>query len=206
MHPDFGTFGPVFESAHGYLALLRLHSDDSSAAIEKVRTCCYNASDPCPDICRLLKDWNWRPHLVAAIAVIVSGYQAATVKQLWCRLDSGSWVTPQIAVALFLVDPDFASQAHMRLVAGCPVVSEQPPTDPLERHSATGPAGTVERSAKCAAALLHLSQLLTPIPSWVQQVQASANIQVLLPQDIDRGGDIADGWLRRIKEIVGPIS
>jgi CheY-like chemotaxis protein len=204
-HPEFGIFDPVFESPHGYLALLGLHSADAALAVEEVRTCCRKVPDPYPDICRLLADRNWRPHLVAAVAVIVSGFQAAAVKQLWYQLDSGSWVTPQIATALFLVDPDFATQAHIRLKAGCPVDPDQPPMDPLERHSATGPAGTVERSAKCAAALLHLASMLTPVPNWVREAQASADIQILLAQDVDNASGIVNSWLGRIKAIIGPI-
>jgi hypothetical protein len=205
MHPEFGIFEPVFESAHGYLALLGLHAADAAVAVEEVKACCRKVPDPCADICRLLEDRNWRPHLVADVAVIVSGFQSATVKQLWCRLDSGSWVSPQMATALFLVDPDFATQAHIRLIPGCPVHPDQPQMDPLERHSATGPAGTVERSAKCAAALLHLASILTPVPNWVQEVQASADIQILLAQDVDNARGIVDSWLGRIKAIIGPI-
>jgi hypothetical protein len=205
MDPEFGIFESVFESPHGYLALLDLHSADAAVAVEEVKACCHKVPDPCVDICRLLEDRNWRPHLVAAVAVIVSGFQSATVKQLWSRLDSGSWVTPQIATTLFLVDPDFATQAHIRLTAGCPVDPNQPPMDPLERHSATGPARTVERSAKCTAALLYLASMLTPVPNWLQEVQASAEIQVLLAQDVDNASDIVDGWLRRIREIIGPV-
>ena len=36
MEPDFGIFEPVFESAHGYLALLHLSADDAAKAVELV--------------------------------------------------------------------------------------------------------------------------------------------------------------------------
>jgi hypothetical protein len=205
MHPEFGIFEPVFETAHGYLALLGLHSADARAAVELVRNCCRKVPNPSSDICQLLTDSNWRPHLVAAVAVIVSGYQADAVKLLWGRLDSGSWVTPQIATALFLVDPDFAAQARIRLEAGCPVDGNQPPMNPLERHSAMGPAGTVQRSAKCAAALLHLAEMASPVLSWVHDVRASEQMQVLLAQDVDEANAIADSWLNRIRGIAGEI-
>src|SRR5688572_24296551 len=107
MHPEFGIFEPVFESAHGYLALLGLNSGDATEAVELVRNCCGKVSNPSSDIYRLLAEPNWRPHLVAAVAAIVSGFDAETANLLWRRLDRGSWVTPQIAAALFLVDPDF---------------------------------------------------------------------------------------------------
>ena len=37
MPVDFGVFAPVFESAHGYLALLRLNSVDCVDAVRLVR-------------------------------------------------------------------------------------------------------------------------------------------------------------------------
>ena len=36
MPNDFGAFAPVFESAHGYLALLHLSSDDSAAVVRSI--------------------------------------------------------------------------------------------------------------------------------------------------------------------------
>jgi hypothetical protein len=203
MHPEFGIFEPVFESAHGYLALLNL-SSDATEAVEFVRNCCGKVSNPSSDICRLLTEVNWRPHLVAAVAVIVSGYNAEAVRLLWHRLDCGSWVTPQIAAALFLVDPDFPSKASARLEARCPVDStELRSMSSIERHSATGPTGIVPRSAKTAAALLQLAAMDSPIPLWVQEMRASKDMQTLLAQDIDGSDEIAEQWLNRIKEITG---
>ena len=194
----------MFASAHGYLALLNLSSDDVSEAVELVRDCWGKASDPYADIGRMLADPNWRPHLVAAVAVIVSGYHADVVNRLWLRLDSGSWVTPQIGAALFLIDPDFAARARVRLEAGCPIdVTQLLSLTPPERHSAAGPAGTVHRSAKAAATLLRLLQMTSPLPDWVQNIATSEAMQALLAQDIDRSDTIAERWLQRIKEITG---
>ena len=202
MHPEFGIFEPVFESAHGYLALLNLSSGDAEEAVESVRNCCSKVSNPTSDIYRLLADSNWRPHLVAAVAVIVSGFDAKAASLLWRRLDSGSWVTPQIAAALFLVDPDFASQAHTRLETRCPVDSSESRSMALfEGDSATSPAGGVERSAKAAAALLQLAEMVSPVPPWVEGVGSTEDMQALLARDIDGSDKIATRWLKRIREI-----
>ena len=207
MHPDFGIFEPVFESAHGYLALLGLSSTDSAEAVELVRNCCSKVSSPTSDICRLLEESNWRPHLVAAVAVIVSGFDPEAARLLWHRLDCGSWVTPQIAAALFLIDPDFPAQTRARLEVRCPVnSSELLLMTQIERHSATGPAGTIHRSAKAAAALLQLAQMATPVPTWVQDMRAANDMQVLLAQDIDGSDEIAESWLNRIREIINKTS
>jgi hypothetical protein len=202
MEPDFGTFEPVFESALGYLALLHLGDDDAPKAVKLVTDCCRKVANPYSDICRLLADQNWRPHLVAAVAVIVSRHDSEYTRSLWHRLDTGSSVTPQIGAALYLVDRDFGAQSRTRLEAGCPIdVSDLLTMTGPERHSAAGSSGTVNRSAKAAATLLQLLRISSPIPSWMERVSESENLGALLAQDIDGSAAIADGWLHRIKEI-----
>jgi hypothetical protein len=202
METDFGIFEPVFGSAHGYLALLHLSADDAPKAVELVTDCCRKIPNPYPDICRLLVDSNWRPHLVAAVAVIVSGPDNEATRCLWHRLDTGSWVTPQIGVALYLIDRDFEAQSRSRLDAGCPVdESDLMSMTVPERHSAAGPAGTVDRSAKAAATLLQLLRTTSPVPSWVERASGSERLRALLAQDIDASATIADRWLHRIQEI-----
>jgi hypothetical protein len=182
MEPDFGIFEPVFESEHGYLSLLHLSADDAPQAVELVADCCRKIANPFPDICRMLADSNWRPHLVAAVAVIVSGHDSEVARFLWHRFDSGSWVTPQIGVALYLVDRDFEAQSRLRLEAGCPV-------------------GTADRSAKAAATLLQLLRMNSPIPGWVERVSDSESLRALLAQDVDASATITDRWMHRILEI-----
>src|SRR3954466_6713530 len=155
MRPDFGIFEPMFQTAHGYLSLLNLGANDADQAVAAVRECCQRASNPFQEIGRLLADSNWRPHLVASVAVFALGFDSETVRLLWRRLDAGSWVTPQIGATLFAIDPGFLAQARSRLEAGCPVdTSDLISLSPAERHSAAGPAGAVHRSAKAAATLM----------------------------------------------------
>lgn len=203
MDPRFGVFAPVFETAPGYLALLGLRGADAPEAVARVRDCCQRTSDPFPDVCRLLTDTNWRPHLVAAVAAIVRGYHDEAVRLLWRRLDTGSWVTPQIGVALSLVDPDFLRSAHERLEARCPLdASDLQRMTALERHSAAGPAGGVERSAKAAQTLLHLVRRRASQAEWLTDLVAAADFQTLLREDIDGSDGITEGWHERITAIL----
>src|SRR5688500_8324001 len=119
MPTDSGVFTPVFESAHGYLALLNLSSDDSTAAVRLVRECAASPSSH-RDIVELLSDLNWRPTLVATVASFFVPPDPDVLNRMWLRLDSGSWVVPQIAVALSIVDPQFISRCQSRLEAHCP--------------------------------------------------------------------------------------
>jgi len=200
---EFGVFAPVFETAHGYLALLGLRAPDAPESVARVRDCCQRTHDPFPDVCRLRADANWRPHLVAAVAVIVRGYHDEAVRLLWRRLDTGSWVTPQIGVALSMVDPEFPRGARERLEARCPLdASDLRQMTAVERHSAAGPVGAVARSAKAAQTLLRLVRMRTPEAEWLDQLAAAADFQALLREDFDGSDGIADAWAQRIKAIV----
>ena len=197
MNTYFGIFEPVFKSPHSYLSLLGLGASDAAEAVDLVRRCCSTSSEPGSDICRLLDDKNWRPHLVGAVAVIICGTHPETISRLWKRIDYGSWVTPQLGAALFLVDPDFEAESRRRLEAGCPVdAKELLSMDGPERHSATGPAGTKERTAKMAATLVQLLRMLSPGLD-------SESLKLLLAQDVDRSGAIAEGWLGKIRTLLG---
>jgi hypothetical protein len=207
MHPEFGIFEPLFDKRFRYLSLLHLGSVDSPAVVASVRSFCQNVTDPFPDICRLLADSNWRPHLVAAVAVIISGYNTEAARLLWRQIDRGSWVTSQLGVALFLVDPNFVSQARIRLESGCPLdTSHLLSMAPLERHSAADPSDSISGSAKAAATLLRLLKKISPEPSWIQEIDASTKLRELLARDLDAADGIADRWLHRIKEITSGMN
>jgi hypothetical protein len=202
MSDDFGIFEPMFDTACGYLALLRLEGGEASEAVARVKNCCEGAQDPFPDIGRLLTDPNWRPHLVAAVAVILCGHQVETAQALWRRLDRGSWVTPQVGVALSLTDPDFLRHARERLEARCPLdASDLRQMTPLQRHSAAGPAGVVERSAKTAKTLLCLVQKQSAGAGWLNDLLAAPDFRSLLRQDVDASEEITEHWLQRVKAL-----
>src|SRR5277367_3696802 len=98
----FGVFSPLLGSGPGYLNLLNLDPLRSKLAVSRVIKCCHSSSDPFLDIARLLDEGNWRPHLVAAVALSVLGYDCAAFTKLWAAFDAGSWVTPQLAVVAYV--------------------------------------------------------------------------------------------------------
>lgn len=162
--PDFGAYAPLFDCAHAYLSLLNLCSEDSADAVRLVRRCA-GADSGGASALALLADLNWRPNLVAAVAASFLPFDARIAKALWHRMDTGSWVVPQIAVILAAIDPDFERHVRRRLEAHCPLdFSELRALTMIERHSAAGPAGGVERSAKAAAALQGLLSATDPKP------------------------------------------
>ena len=201
MPNEFGVFAPVFESPHGYLALLHLSAEDSTDAVRLVRQCAVADIDR-SSILGLLRDLNWRPTLVAAVAAAFLPSDSRITYALWHRLDSGSWVVPQIAVVLSAVDPDFQTQARRRLEAHCPIDStELRALTVIERHSAAGPAGGTERSAKAASALENIVAAISPQPGWLAPIVTTPEHQALVASDVDAGGSIAQRWGERFTQI-----
>ncbi|MBN8422175.1 MAG: hypothetical protein J0L73_24890 [Verrucomicrobia bacterium] len=201
MPGDFGVFAPVFESAHGYLALLRLSSADCVDAVRLVRRCASADVDRADEL-GLLGDLNWRPTLVAAVAALFLPPDPRIATALWRRFDAGSWVVPQIAVVLSEVDPDFLTEARRRLEAHCPLdCAELQSLAMAERHTAAGPEGSAARSAKAAGSLQAVVSSLTPPPGWLSAVLASPDHQDLVSSDMDSGGRIALEWSGRMKDL-----
>ena len=201
MPSDFGAFTPVFETAHGYLALLNLSADDSADAVRLVRQCAATDVGR-TSVLTLLADLNWRPTLVAAVAAAFLPSDTRIIDALWHRIDAGSWVVPQIAVVLAAIDTDFELHARQRLEAHCPLdSSELRALTMVERHSAAGPAGGTERSAKTASVLQTLLSATDPRPEWLDALIASSEHQQLVASDIDSAGSIAQRWGERFTHI-----
>lgn len=191
----------MFESAHGYLALLHLKSADCVDAVRLVRQCASADVDRADEL-GLLGDLNWRPTLVAAVAAFFLPPDARIAAALWQRFDAGSWVVPQIAVVLSEIDPDFLTEARRRLEAQCPLDdSELRVLTMAERHSAAGPEGGAARSAKAASSLQAVVSSLAPPPEWLPAVLAAPEHQALVSSDIDAGGRIALEWSKRLQLI-----
>ena len=149
-----------------YLKLLNLLSEDISVLsdVAAVVRSCSRAGD---EIIAMLAGDNWRPHLVAAAAIVVGDLrEAAVLEALWRRFDKGSMVSPQIAAAISICDVAFEDQARRRIES---------------RH-----LGSYFRplSPKETAALLSLC-LRDPIAAdWAKFVIANnADVQAMLVED-----------------------
>jgi len=201
MSSRFGVFAPVFESSPCYLHLLRLSAVNIEVAVRSVIQCAQADTDRSV-ILKLLADVNWRPTLVAAVAAPFLSPDSRITAALWHRVDTGSWVTPQIAVVLALIDPDFETVTRRRLEAHCPLDStELRSLTSLERHSFAGPAGGRERSAKAASALAAIVADLSSQPTWLAPIVADAEHQSLVASDIDDGAMIARNWGKRFAQV-----
>jgi hypothetical protein len=172
---DFGPFAAVWRDGPGPLPLLHMRSDHVQPVLSRVSDALALADDSPSYVQLMLQDPNWRLHLVAAVATLLSSDRSNYAPALWAAFDAGSWVAPPLACTLYFVDPEFAPAARRRVVALCPVAA---PTglSAAERHSATGPAGLGQRSAKNLASLLRVLGRL-PVSKRVGLPRSSTNLK-----------------------------
>lgn len=205
----FGQFAVVFEPMGDdrtpYLCLLHLHDERSVNVVNAIRGATeHDSADNC--IVTLLRDVDWRPHLVGAIAAHFRP-SANAIAQMWAALDAGSWVTPQLAAILTNCDSAFRDRALDRLNSLCPHSNdpEYSIESPIERHSAQGPAGSHHRSAKSAASLSSLLKCDCPDHDLVKTLDVHAKLQQLIGDDFDNSGDVAISWRRRFLELAALV-
>lgn len=167
------NFGSPMESPPSALSrcdpifLLWCNPPHAKTSLDEVSTALAQSPDPGDDIFALLNENNWRCHLVVGVALVISthGTNPKLVEALWGALDAGSWVSPQLAVCLASVDPDFSIQAKTRIESGCPVLV-RPSGSAVEAVTGQSvgqvPAGLISRFAKVTAALLKFQR--KPLP------------------------------------------
>ena len=194
--PFAAIFQPMGEDKTPYLSLLGLQDEGSTKVIRAIRNS-VNQSDTASYVLTLLRDVNWRPHLVGAIACYYDTNDDS-VAQMWAAVDAGSWVTPQLTVVLSLCDDDFVDNASRRLDRFCPLSSdpEYSLDSPIQRHSAQGPAGSSHRSSKTAASLL----ALLPADIGVR-FDSNTSLQKLVADDFDGSAETATSWRQRFLDL-----
>ena len=77
-----GIFLPLFESADGYLRFIHLRTAGTIRALDLVVKCCRASETPHREVDKLLDQTDWRPHLVAAVALSVLDYDDRSMRKL----------------------------------------------------------------------------------------------------------------------------
>ncbi len=192
----FGPFAAVFPQGEldvpGYLELLHLAEPSAQIVLDRIEVA-LAAGDPRSSLDALFDDPNWRPHLVGAVALVLDGGRHLSTASLWRAVDAGSWVTPQLIVSAYFVDPAFPAHCRLRVERGAPIAVPVG-SSPAERHSATGPSGTTRRSAKLMASLVAVGLRVRVLAPWLETHRATAAVADLVALDEDGSADIADRW------------
>ncbi|WP_405368432.1 hypothetical protein [Nonlabens sp. Asnod2-A12] len=133
----------------------------------------------------LLKSQDWRPHLVASLATlkIDKKHQHDVIKDLWNRLKSGSWVSPQILVILSIIDSEFDIQANEISKKGFKITYSEMPMH--EHHSSRGPVGITVDNKKVIASIEYL--LNGVITDSIEN---------------DNGGSISKDWKENLLKLI----
>jgi hypothetical protein len=196
------VFGPLDDDSTPYLSLLHLHHERTAKVIELIRES-TRQPNAIPGLINLLRDPDWRPNLVGAVAAYFSSSDQIN-NEIWRAVDAGSWVTPQLAAILSLRDDGFVVRSIARLTNGCPLVrdSDHSIDDPLARHVSQGPAGDCERSAKAAASLFALLNADYAANEQVKGMGMMGDLADLIALDFDDSGDLATSWRERFLQLV----
>jgi len=149
----------------------------------------------------LLRDRNWRPHLVASVALLRIERPQPFLAELWSAIAGGSWVSPQLLVVAALRDPMFLARLRGRAEESFAVRRGTEPSA-LARHVASGPGSSHRRSGKELAAALALCDESPEALAVATDILARPGMQELLAADFDNGGAIATGWRARIRELL----
>lgn len=196
-----GTKAGKEEGVPRYLTLLNLTggAQETVRIIQEVIRRCPNARE---EILSLLHGNNWRPHLVAAVAVLLTEEKRDLVDALWDSFDRGSWVAPQLAATAFLSDPDFPVHAWERIKARCPV-QEVGWESTTERHAAMGPGGNYHRACKAMATLFALYKKFPALGPQLTKILRSEDVQEMLANNRDHSDRIVEWWLEEIQACLG---
>lgn len=111
---QFGPFKSLFDGVYtsysGYLPLLGLRPGDATqSAIDRVEHALH-AGESQLWLDAMLAERNWRPHLPAAVALLLDRSQTLSPVSLWSAIDRGSWVAPQLVVAALFSDAEFPTK------------------------------------------------------------------------------------------------
>jgi hypothetical protein len=198
-YAEFGPFAGILKSSGepAPLILLSMRGVEVGAVIDRIEQA-MASEGAVQGVDALFASPDWRPHLLAAVALILDAGRRFDPSALWKAVDGGSWVTPQLVTAAYLIDPSFAERLRDRIDAKCAVVIA-PNLSPLERHRATGPATPEQRSAKLLASLVRIGMLAPALAGWLRTASSRPELAALQAADRDKAGNIAENWLKNLE-------
>jgi hypothetical protein len=194
-YAEFGPFAAVLKlpGEPAPLVLLSMRSAATAAVIDRIERA-LSADDAARGAAALFASPDWRPHLVGAVALILDADRRLGPSMLWNAVDAGSWVTPQLVAAAYLVDPSFPDRLQERIDARC-AVAMPAKLSPAERHRATGPATAEQRSAKLLMSLLSVGRRVPVLAGRLAAAARRPDLAALQVDDRDNSGNIAENWL-----------
>lgn len=177
-----------------YLSFLGMSAPDVQPALTSLSDVIRSNADGRRYIEVMLQGRNWRPHLVASVAALLSHDRATYAAALWRTFDRGSWVAPQLAVALSFMDREFSRAAKDR-IAGLCSVTPAPDLPPIELNV----------RPRNLASLLRVVSHLPSETKWVVSELERSEVRALIKADCDSSGDIAAWWFKAVQTEYGKL-
>jgi hypothetical protein len=202
--PSFETLFVMNDVAKVPLYLPLLHvSDDASLAVTEIKRCVRQSGPNLTvELTEMFIQPDWRPHLVAAVALLADAATDEQINLLWDAISRPSWVSPQLAASASLIDPRFHERARLMIERRCLLIDERLiGIGALERHVALGPLPNELHSAKILSALMVLCSLKGE-PAWLLTLNSASDIRTILASDEDGGGEIAVQWITAITPVI----
>lgn len=194
----YPSFALLFSGAY-YQRLAYMSSLDSPPnVVGALRQAIERSSNAHAEVAALFKSDNWRPQIMAAVAMLLGVNDTLTVKALWSAFDGGSPVSPQLAVTALYRDPAFEQEARKRIEAGCPLRIIEPIDGSAARR-------WVEPSWSVVAlvALVQLCRQLPEATLWLDAALTSDPIRQKVNDPWHGNDQMALAWQEGVAKIPG---
>jgi len=176
-----------------YLEMLNHVIDGNS--IKQLKELLPTIKNPVEDISVLLSVKNWRPHLLACGASVLVDKNQEIVDALWDRFDRTSWVSPQIAATLSIVDREFCQNSIERLKTG--VLIKEPDEFQIKINETT-----VIKNPKGFMSLLELLKELYPDSDIFETEEINVMAIEMENKDRDQSGVVAQRWRKDLLTVI----
>jgi len=195
--PNFGPFEAAFADdleMSGPLLLLNLHReerDNIQTIIDRIHQA-MRGEDIDRWVADMMGGFDWRPHLVGAVAFLLDHRNRLDRSLIWSAIDRGSWVIPQLVATALFTDPLFAGRVRATLNASCPVR----PIPGLPEPTLLALRGKI--AASLLATVPEVPDLSASEPIW----RADPELVGILEADAswDHSDQIVPIWISRLRE------
>lgn len=142
----------------------------------------------------LLTDRNWRTQIIGVVGSFAFEYQEQVISKMWELFDQGNWISPQIAVSLFLQDKDFIEKAVVRIDMMCKTENETV-MEPCKMIDIK----TIPGSVKALISLLVLCRQVPSLEDWVNKKLISPEFKEnIINPNIEQINNLCMNWMKQI--------
>ncbi len=145
----------------------------------------------------LLSDKNWRTQIIGVVGSFAIGLKEKVISKMWDLFDQGSWISPQIAVSLFLQDKDFFEKAVIRINSSYEIQNET-----VRESWKMSRIKTISMPTKGLTSLLVLCKQVPSLEDWADQKLASPEFkEITISHNIEQVSNLCLNWMKHMSMI-----